>query len=170
MSPGTPETRRAQAFLIVAFAATALLYILATSSRLPPIAATRFDFGGEPNAFMTRNVYRVFMAFLVAVVPLILAFLPRMVASRWPLLLNIPDRHYWLADERRAATVASVESRTMLLAAVMIAFICFTHWLILKANAGPLLQLSEGVLFAGLGAFIAFVIGWIVAFYARFRR
>jgi hypothetical protein len=105
-----------------------------------------------------------------SLVPLIVAFLPALIGARWPQLLNIPNRNYWLAPERRAQTLASVGSRTMLLAAVMIAFMCFTHWLVLEANAAVPMKLAGTPLVIGVGAFSAFVIGWIVALRTRFRR
>jgi len=151
-------------------AAAGLAFVLVTAAQLPAIAATRFDLGGAPNAFITRQGYRWLMGFLVGIVPLLVAFLPALIGSRWPQLLNIPNREYWLAPERRAETLASVGSRTMLLAAVMIAFMCFTHWLVLGANAAVPMKLAGTPLIIGVGAFAAFVVGWIVALHARFRR
>lgn len=158
------------AILVVALALGAAAFVYLTSAQLPEVPATRFGAGGDPVAFMTRGTYRVFMIWLVAVVPLLVAFLPQFIGARWPQLLNIPNRQHWIAAERRAETLASVAARTELLAAVMILFLCFTHWLVVEANAGPARRLSGGPFLAGLGAFVAFVIGWIVAFRARFRR
>jgi hypothetical protein len=110
------------------------------------------------------------MAMLVLVVPPFVAWLPRLVGARWPHLLNVPNREYWLALERRAGTLAGVVARTELLAGVLVAMFCFVHWLVLRANAAASPRLDEALFLYGIGAFIAFLIGWIVAFYARFRR
>jgi hypothetical protein len=170
VSPDTPESGWWRGFLLVLLAAAGLAFVLVTAARLPAIAATRFDFGGAPNAFVSSQGYRWLMGFLVSFVPLLVAFLPALIGSRWPQLLNIPNRDYWLAPERRAVALASVGSRTMLLAAVMIVFMCFSHWLVLEANAAAPMKLAETPLFIGVVAFAAFVIGWIVALRARFRR
>ncbi len=170
VSPVRPGSERWRGLLVVLLAAAGLMFVLATAARLPDIAATRFDLGGTPNVFMDRQGYRWLMGFLVGVVPLFVAFLPTLIGRRWPQLLNIPNRDYWLAPERRADTLASVGSRTMLLAAVMIAFMCFTHWLVLEANAAVPMQLAGTPLLIGVGAFAIFVIGWIVALRTRFRR
>lgn len=169
MSPRLPGARP-QAILVVALALGAAVFVYVTSERLPEIAATRFAAGGDPVAFMTRGAYRVFMVWLVSAVPLLVAFLPQFIGARWPQLLNIPNREYWLAAERRPDTLASVAARTLLLAAVMILFLCFTHWLVVEANASPARRLSGAPLLAALGAFVAFMIGWIAAFRRRFRR
>jgi hypothetical protein len=169
VSPGVSGAR-SQAILIVALALGAAVFVGVTSERLPEVAATRFGAGGDPVAFMTRDTHRIFMIWLAAAVPLLVAFLPQVIGTRWPRLLNIPNRDYWIAAERRADTLASVASRTTLLAAVMILFLCFTHWLLLEANATPARRLAGGPFLAALAAFVAFMIGWIVAFRARFRR
>ncbi len=169
MSPSIPGAR-SQAILVVVLALGASVFVYLTSARLPEIAATRFGAGGDPVAFMARGTYRVFMIWLVCAVPLLVAFLPQFIGARWPQLLNIRNREYWIAPERRAETLASVAARAMLLAAAMIVFLCFTHWLVVQANASPARQLSGVPFLAGLAAFVAFMIGWIVAFRARFRR
>lgn len=169
MSPRLPGARP-QAILIVALALGAAAFVYVTSARLPEIAATRFGAGGEPVAFMTRGTYRVFMVWLVSAVPLLVAFLPQFIGARWPQLLNIPNRDHWIAAERRAEALESVAARTMLLAAVMILFLCFTHWLVVEANTSPARQLAGAPFLAALAAFVAFMIGWIVAFRRRFRR
>jgi hypothetical protein len=161
---------RSQAVLVVALALAAGVFVYLTSARLPEIAATRFAAGGEPVAFMTRGTYRVFMVWLVSAVPLLVAFLPPFIGTRWPRLLNVPHRGHWIEPERRAGTLAAVAARTTLLAAVMIVFLCYMHWLVVEANAAPASRLAEGPFLAGLGAFVAFTIGWVAAFRARFRR
>jgi hypothetical protein len=170
VTPAGPGSGWWRGVLLVLLAAAGLAFVLATAAQLPAIAATRFDLGGTPNAFVSRQDYCWLMGFLVGFVPLLVGFLPRLVGARWPRLLNIPDRDYWLAPERRAETLASIESRTMLLASVMIAFMCFSHWLVLEANAKAPMKLAETPLFIGVVAFAAFVIAWIVALHARFRR
>jgi hypothetical protein len=156
--------------LVVALAVAAAAFIYASSAEFPDVGATHFDAHGRANVSMSRGVYRGYMAFLAVVVPLLVAGLPVWVARRWPMLLNIPNRDYWLAPERSAETLASLRARTALLAIAMIALIGFVHLLVLRANAGDEPELDQQMLLIGLGSFIAFMIGWIVALYRRFRR
>jgi hypothetical protein len=92
-----------------------------------------------------------------------------LIGRRWPQLLNIPNRDHWIAPERRTDTLAAIESRMQLLAAAMIAFICFVHWLVMRANAINPPRLDESLFFVGLGSFAVFIIGWIIAFRRRFH-
>jgi len=86
------------------------------------------------------------------------------------MLLNIPNREYWLAPERSADTLASLRARTAFLAIAMILLISFVHLLVMRANAGDEPELDQQLLLIGLGAFLTLMIGWIVSLYRRFRR
>lgn len=156
--------------LVAALSAAAFAYVYVTSASLPDIAATHFNARGEPNAFSSRDGYRAFMALLIIGIPFLLAVLPVVVGRRWPQLLNIPNRRYWLAPERIEATLASMGARTALLAAVMIGLQCFVHRLVLAANSADRPELDQQALLVGLGIFGVFMFGWIVAMYLRFHR
>lgn len=156
--------------LVAVVAAAAAAFIYLSSAGFPDVGATHFDARGEPNATMSRGVYRGYMAFLVIVVPLLVAGLPVWVSRRWPMLLNIPNREYWLAPERSADTLASLRARTAFLAIAMILLISFVHLLVMRANAGDEPELDQQLLLIGLGAFLTLMIGWIVSLYRRFRR
>jgi hypothetical protein len=153
---------------VVACVAAAFVYI--SSASFPDVGATHFDARGQANVMMSRGVYRGYMALLVIVVPLLIAGLPVLVSRRWPMLLNIPNREYWLAPERSTATLASLSARTALLAVAMIVLIGFVHVLVMRANAGDQPELDQRLLLIGLGSFILFILGWIASLYARFRR
>jgi hypothetical protein len=155
---------------IAVLGGAALVFVTMTSAGLPEFPAAHFGAGGIPNAFMTRKGYVAFMVVFVTVVPVLVALLPVLVGRRWPNSLNIPNRDYWLAPERRPDTFEAVESRTMLLAGAMIIFICYVHWLVLQANAATPPRLDETQFMVGLGIFALFIIGWIGSFYTRFRR
>jgi hypothetical protein len=154
---------------IVVLALAALIFVVMTGASLPEFAATRFGMGGDPNAFMSGRGYTVYMSVLVTVVPLLVALLPRLIGRRWPQLLNISNRDHWLAPERLTDTLAAIESRTKLLATVMILFLCFVHWLVVRANTANPPRLDESLFLVGLGSFAVFMISWIIAFRRRFR-
>jgi hypothetical protein len=156
-------------FRILVLVGAALIFVIMTGAGMPEFAATHFGMGGDPNAIMSRRGYVIYMSVFVTAVPLLVALLPRLVGQRWPHLLNISNRDHWLAPERRAHTLATIESHTMLLPAVMIAFLCFVHWLVVRANTANPPRLDEPLFLVGLGSFAVFMIGWIIAFRRRFR-
>jgi uncharacterized membrane protein len=156
--------------IVAALAAAAITYIFLTSASLPDHPATHFNVRGEPNAAMSRDSYRAFMAFLVVVIPLLIAGIPALLARRWPMLLNIPNREFWMAPERIDATLVSIRTRTAILAAATIALQCFVHVLLMNANAAEQPRLDQQMLLIAIGTFAVFMIGWIVSLYRRFKR
>jgi len=75
-------------------------------SALPEHFATSFDFAGRPRNGMGRTGYGVLavtmLAAMAAVFGGLATWLPS-VPSAW---VNLPEKEYWLAPERRAETMA----------------------------------------------------------------
>jgi serine/threonine-protein kinase len=156
--------------LLGVLAAAAIAFVFVTSAGLPDVLATHFNARGEPNAFMSRDGYRLFMAFMIVFVPFMIAGLPRLVGRHWPRLLNIPNREYWIAPERLSQALDSVYRLTTWPAAAAIALMAFVHRLVMDAHATDPPQLDSRHLLIGLALFGAFTVAWMAAFYVRFRR
>lgn len=156
--------------LLAVLAAAAIAFVFVTSAGMPDVLATHFNARGEPNAFMSRDAYRLFMAFMIVFVPFMIAGLPRLIGQRWPRLLNIPNREHWIAPERLSAALGSVYRLTIWPAAAAIALMAFVHWLVMDAHAKNPPQLDSQHLLVAIALFVAFTVAWMVAFYVRFRR
>lgn len=158
-----------------AIALPLLLAVLAafvwfTSAALPEVVASHFGSSGAADGFMPRGVYiAVFLALIVGM-PLLLAFLPGAVAGQGGRNLNIPDRDYWLAPERRDGTVAFVRMHGRWFAALVAVFLGYVHWLVVRANGLQPPELSTVGIAAGLAFFFLFLAAWLFVLLARFRR
>jgi serine/threonine-protein kinase len=156
------------ALFLAAMAAT-VAFILATVPALPDQVGTHFGAGGVADGWMTRDGYRLYMlAFAVGFAGFIVAMigvLPRLV----PGAINVPNRAYWLAPERRAETAAFLLAHACLLGVLIEAMIAGVHWLVLEANAATPPRLATVPFVTLLGAFLACVLVWIAALVRRFR-
>jgi uncharacterized membrane protein len=155
-------------FLLVLVAAGAFVWL--TSVDLPPVVASHFGPGGAANGFMDKNTYTVLMLALVVGVPALVASSAQLVRVLPPQLINLPNRQYWLAPERRAATLEALASLTLRFAVALAVFLCFVHWLVIRANAVQPPRLPETWLFVGLAVFGAATLAWLVMLFRRFRR
>jgi serine/threonine-protein kinase len=156
--------------LFLAAMAGTVAFVLATTPALPDRVATHFGPGGVADGWMTRDGYRLYMlAFAIGFVGFIVAMvgvLPRL----FPAAVNVPNRAYWLAPERRTASAAYLLAHACLLGVLLEAMIAGVHALLLEANAASPPRLATGAFLALLAAFLALVLVWIVALLRRFRR
>lgn len=156
-------------FLLVLVAAAAFVWI--TSGALPSIVASHFGTGGQANGFMAKGSYTMLMLAVVIAAPALVAALALLAHILPPQLINLPNRKYWLSPEQRAASLDALASLGLRLAAGLAVFLCFIHWLLVRANSRqpPALR-EEEWLFGGLAVFGAATLFWIFSLYRRFSR
>jgi len=155
--------------LLLAFG-VAIAIFLATSATLPATVATHFAGGGRANGFMTRIGYQVFyfalMTLMVAVTYGSLTWLP----SRFPHLLNLPHRDYWLEPRRRQATLATLRAFGVAMALSMLTLLVAIHLLVVDAHERTPPTLHEPTMLTTLSIFVALLVALLVALYVRFRK
>jgi hypothetical protein len=147
----------------------AAVFVFVTSRALPIEVASHFGPGGIPDGFMSHRAYVRFMLAFVVLLPLLLGLGASAVARLPVKLVNIPNREYWLAPERRAQAVAMLQRLMRSFAIMLVVFLCYVHWLVVRANASMPPLLDGSAFAAGLGAFMVALVAWIVMLRRRFR-
>lgn len=107
---------------------------------MPERMATHFGPSGQPDGWMSRTSAVVFQAALQIGLPALF------VAIAWTLprfpnsMINLPHREYWLAPERRAATLQHMSRMLLQIALAVAIFIPIIGHLVFDANRreGPL--------------------------------
>jgi len=145
-------------------------FVWRTSQALPPIVASHFSASGAANGFMPRGIYTVLVIALVIGAPLLLALVPAAAAGKGARSLNIPNRDYWLAPERRDATIAFIRLHGRWFAAAVAFFLTYVHWLVVRANALRPPVLSTAGMVSGLVVFFLALAVWLVVLFRRFRK
>lgn len=77
---------------------------------LPQQVPIHFDIQGNPDGFSDRNTYILLMSLLLAGNLVFFLTMPWLVRRTPDSLINFPDKEYWLAPERRAATMSRIQS------------------------------------------------------------
>ena len=155
---------------LLALLAAAGVFVLATGLTMPPQVASHFDGSGAANGFMSRAGYLSFMLVLVVGLPALFVAAQRLLHALAPRYLNVPHREYWLAPERREATIRYMEGYLLCFAWALVVFLCVVHWSVVDANRSQPPRLSSALFLPALGAFLAFALGWAIALYRRFPR
>ena len=149
---------------------TAVIFLLLSGSAMPERVASHFAGDGAANGFMPRNIYLGLMVGLAVALPFLLA-LPGWLMGRLPAsLIQLPNREYWLAPERRADTLAFMTHWSAIFGAFVTVFLCYVHWLVVEANKVAPPHLATRPLVAGLVGFVICTFVWAGAFIAHFYR
>ena len=139
------------------FAFAILLGIVALQTliyypRLPAQLASHFDAAGRPNGWSSKLAYFALQAFIVLVLTGCFAALPALLEHVPPRLVNLPNKDYWLAPERRAATMASVASALTWFGCAGLGSILAVTALVIDFNMGHARALRPLPMWALLGA------------------
>ncbi len=148
----------------------AAIFILVSSAQLPPVVASHFSGSGAADGFMPRASYAVLMTVLAVGIPGMLSFFAtRFMDSPHP-PVNIPNRAYWLAPERREATLRYLGSRLRWLGLGVMVFLCYIHGLVLLANREQPAALPAWPFAIGMVLFLFMVFAWTLAVTRRFSK
>jgi uncharacterized membrane protein len=146
----------------------AVVYISNTVPSLPPLVASHFDGAGDPTAHMTREFYGKFVLSMSIGFPIATVALLTLVYSKAN-DMKLPNRDYWLAPERIAQTRSMLVSHAVWFGCLMVAMVCYVHWLELGAHRSVPPHLSNPRVFGGLLAFFLITAGWLLALLRAFR-
>jgi uncharacterized membrane protein len=146
----------------------AIFYFSNTISSLPPMVASHFDGAGFPTAHFTRANYTKFVFAMGVGFPIAMVALLSVVYSKAS-DMKMPNRDYWLAPERIAQTRALLVAHAVWFGCLMVAMVCYTHWLILAAHRSVPPRLSNQLVMGGLLVFMGIAGGWIVGLLRAFR-
>lgn len=137
--------------------------------KMPASIATSFGSTGSPHGWMTHAQFVWFEVFMVGVMWSAFFVFPRYL-SRFPNSLNIPNRGYWMAPERRAFTLRWIQQKMQALGVFMLVFVGLMMQATFQANLVSPAHLDMGKFMTGLGVWVALVLLWSFTFVGRFRR
>jgi uncharacterized membrane protein len=147
-----------------------LICVFMSPALLPERFATSFNSSGEPECWMDRSSYMLFvsgMGSLGILVFVALGFVMRFLPGN---LVNIPRRDYWLTPERRAETMNYLCGQMLWFACLLCCLFIAVDISTIHANklAPPHLPTAEFITI--IGCFVAGTIVWSISFVSHFKR
>lgn len=152
----------------VALAAYAAIHFSSLYSQLPEVVASHFDGRGVANGWQTKSA---FFGVLVGVSVLAAVFgfgIPRIISAMPMELINLPNKRYWLAPERRAGTMNFLNGYFAWFGCALFIVILVTFDFALQANLHPDHRLDATRMLLLLGGFLAFAILGTIRIFKRF--
>jgi uncharacterized membrane protein len=156
--------------LFALFVVCAGTFVWLTSIRLPALVASHFGGSGAANGFMPHAFYARFMLVFVIRLPALLVVLTWLAIGSPKIRINLPNKDYWLAPERRAETIAYLRSGILWFGTMLVAFLCYAHWLVVLANESQPAHLANSWFIGGLVVFLAALFIWLKVFLGHVRQ
>jgi hypothetical protein len=135
---------------------------------LPDRLASHFAASGMPNGWMSKQQF--FITYAVVLVPALLVefWVSHRIANKPYAKLNLPNKEYWLAPERRAETFAYFDCFFAWYGCAFLLVEVFAMGLAMRANFDTPPQLPSGPIVSVLAGFVLFNIVAVMAVYRRF--
>lgn len=147
-----------------------VVYFSRLYAQLPEVMASHFNGHGVPNGWMPKSDFfkallplGLLIAIIAFVVPALMRILP-------PSMINLPNKDYWLAPERRAETVQYMEGAFAWFGCAVLALLTFTFYIAAKANLDPGRGFDSSAMMLALGAFFVFLLFFIIRVTTHFFR
>jgi uncharacterized membrane protein len=138
-------------------------------SRLPPIVASHFGFGGAPNGWSSKQaLWGIYWAVAI-LVAFAFFILPDLLSRYAPESINIPNREYWLAPQRREQATRILIREMSFFGSATLLLLVLTFELAFEANL-PGGAFSSRVMMVLLIAFLVLTVGWLIRLYRCFAK
>lgn len=134
---------------------------------LPEKIASHFNAFGEPDGWMSKSNFLIFEAIVLLFIIAEFTLLPRLIEKSPNSMLNLPNKDYWLADERREQTFSVIRTYFEWFAVALFALFIGINQLVYRANLTSENLSSQSWLI--IGAFLVFTILWMIKFVRQFK-
>lgn len=136
-------------------------------AQLPERMASHFGPDGTPNGWMPKESFYLLSVILIAAPAFLTFVVPKLVATLPAALINLPNKEYWLAPERRLATVVFLQAQMAWFGCGLLIVLLYGSWSAIQANLSPQPFNNQGMLYV-LVVFSVLLILWLIRFYRHF--
>jgi len=161
--------QRDNSYFFLAYTVCAILFIVLTGLAMPSLVASHFGANGVANGYMSRAAYLMFMVVFIIGLPIVMVFITRHAMTRNNARINLPNRDFWLSPERRTETINFLRTGVLKFGFLLTTFLCYVHWLVVRANEAQPVHLDESWFLGGLATFIIALFVWLKIFIGHFR-
>jgi uncharacterized membrane protein len=155
-------------FFAIAFAAIA--QCVHDFPLLPERLASHFTASGIPNGWMSKTQFAWMYALVLLPALAVEFWVPRQIARKPDAKLNLPNKQFWLAPERRARTFAYFDSFFAWYGCAFLLVVAFAMGLAMRANFETPPRLPAAFIVSDIAGFLLFNVIAIAAMLRRFAN
>ena len=135
---------------------------------LPAFVASHFGPNGAPNAWMPRESFILLNLGVVGLLTVLFLGLSILMGSLHAESINLPDKKYWMAPERRQETVDFLAGYFPWFGSATLLLMLDMFRQVFRFNLGFSKTLDHPL--ASLGVYLFAVLAWMAGFLRRFTR
>lgn len=136
--------------------------------QLPERMATHFNGLGEPDGWASKQGFFVFEVVILLIIIAEFTLVPLLVKHLPNSLINLPNKEYWLADERREQTILKFRTWFEWFGVGLLALLTAVNQLVIQANLTQQ-NLPSTPMWTIIGAFFLFTTVWLIGLVRQFR-
>jgi uncharacterized membrane protein len=173
MDGGSRTVRSSSQAPNTVFVLLALLGVLQArkfAATMPSVIATHFGTSGVPNGFQTLTQFFTLEIVMLVVCALLTFGIPRLIGSLPTSRINLQNKDYWLAPERREQTLSYFGTQFAWFGCALLAFLLVVNELVYQANLRAPHRLNGAQFVTVLIAFLVFVAIWTVRLILHFSK
>lgn len=156
--------------LFFAIACAAIAQCIHDFPLLPERLASHFNASGLPNGWMTKTQFAWMYALVLLPALAVEFWAPRQIARKPDAKLNLPNKQFWLAPERRAQTFAYFDSFFAWYGCALLFVVSFAMGLAMRANFETPPRLPTISIVADIAVFLLFNVIAVAALLRRFAN
>jgi uncharacterized membrane protein len=148
----------------------ALLQCAHVYPQLPDVMASHFDAHGTPNGWQPKLAFFILFAVVILVSAIPAFVIPRRLPSISPDKINLPNKSFWLAPERREETWRFFRVQMAWWGCALLFILLYAMFQAINANLPSVDHFNSEGMWYVLGAFLLFTVAWIVHLIRHFSK
>lgn len=154
--------------LFFAILLAAIAQCVSEFPQLPDRLASHFGPSGMPNGWMTKSQFFTIYALVLLPALAVEFWVARRIAKTPGARINVPNKEFWLAPERREETFAYFKSFFAWYGCALLLLLVYIMGLAMRANLDSSPRLPTGPTVTAITAFLGFNVVALLAVYRRF--
>lgn len=138
--------------------------------QLPDTVASHFDGGGRANGWASRDTFFLVYWGVFSLHIGMFLLIPFLLRHTPDSLINLPNKDYWLAEDRKEETLDFISRKIYWFGVVTVLLFVIVMELVIRTNLQSTKRLSSTAMWALIGIYLVYAVVWTIGLVKRFRK
>jgi uncharacterized membrane protein len=161
---------RIPTFLFLLLVMFAFLQCVQVNPQLPDVMASHFDAHGTPNGWQPKATFFILIGVVIVVCAIPAFIVPRRLPTMSAERINLPNKSYWLAPERRDETWRFFRVQMAWWGCALLFVLLYALFQAINANLPSVGHFNSEGMWYVLAAFLLFSVTWTIHLIRHFSK